>query len=84
MGRAGRPCLDGKSKEGSLEEVAFEPMKGQSVIWAGKGEGPSREEEQQVQRITLNNLGLPLLGPRELGSYLTSPFPPMYCRLFLS
>lgn len=47
MGRAGHPSLGGAKtgrqvREGFLEEVASEPMKGKSVIQTGKGKGHAR------------------------------------------
>lgn len=65
--RAREVGWDGKSREGFLEEVASEPMKGKSVIWAEKGKDFLGQWEQQAQRKrTLMTLGF-RLDPRELG-----------------
>lgn len=47
MSRAGHPSLGGEKtgrqvREGFLEEVASDPMKGKSVIQAGKRKGQAR------------------------------------------
>lgn len=42
VGKGGHSHLGRQRRESFLEEAAAEPMKGESLVWAEKGEGHSR------------------------------------------